>query len=84
MACVIDKNSITCYRGTGRYGVDPEYKSRIMSTFDKKVCWSALTKERYEALPESAVIQLDNRQFVKHKTELVETREQWEEKQKEL
>jgi len=78
MACVIGKNSITCYRGTGRYGVHPVYQSRIMSTFDKKVCWSELTKERYEALPEDSVIQLDDRQFIKHKTEFVETREQWE------
>ena len=71
MTCVIDKNRITCFR------LSHDQQSRIMSIFDKQVHWSPLTKEQYDARPESAAIKLGEKQFIKLKTEFVETREQY-------
>lgn len=71
MPCVIGKNSITCFR------LSHDQQSRIMSTFDKKEYWSPLTKEQYDARPANTAIPLGEKQFIKSKTEFIETREQY-------
>jgi hypothetical protein len=71
MPCVIGKNSISCFR------LSHDQQSRIMSIFDKQVYWSPLTKEQYDARPASTAIPLGMKQFIKSKTEFVETRKQY-------
>jgi len=71
MTCVIDKNRITCFR------LSSDQQSRIMSMFDKQVYWSPITKEQYNARQATAAIPLGDKQFIKSKTEFVETRDEY-------